>query len=88
MPTSIAYVSFLVRLWRPADDDSVHPSAGWHSEVEHIQTGERWDFETLQELLDFLRRQAEARQALTPTFDRQQGGGAPDGTPPGQSSKH
>ena len=26
----------------------------WHSEVEHVQTGERWAFDTLEELLAFL----------------------------------
>lgn len=59
MSTSIEYVSFLVRLWREVSGEGLDRSANWHSEVEHIQTGERWDFETLQELLDFLRCEAQ-----------------------------
>lgn len=59
MPRSIAYASFFVRVWRSVDGDLAHSSAGWHSEIEHIQTGERWGFERLQELLDFLRREAQ-----------------------------
>jgi hypothetical protein len=58
MSPSIQYASFLIRLWR---EESAHPVStpiDWHSEVEHIQTGERWEFETLEELLTFLRREA------------------------------
>ncbi|MFO7742631.1 MAG: hypothetical protein R6X31_10005 [Anaerolineae bacterium] len=59
MFTSIEYASFLIRLWRPAGGEASDPCAEWHSEVEHIQTGEHWDFETVEELLDFLRREAD-----------------------------
>jgi len=49
-------MSFLIRLWREAGAD---PSfADWHCEIEHIQTGQRWRFDTLDELLDFLHQQA------------------------------
>jgi hypothetical protein len=53
------YMSFLVRLWREPSQESAVPPAGWNSEVECIQTGQRWTYSTLDELLDFLRRQAE-----------------------------
>jgi len=57
--TSIEYASFLIRLWREADPMMHELTTDWNSEVEHIQTGRRWTFDTLDELLDFLRRQAE-----------------------------
>ena len=59
MSMPIEYASFLIRLWRERGLERQGPSAEWHSEVEHIQTGQRWSFDTLDELLDFLRRQAE-----------------------------
>jgi hypothetical protein len=71
------YVSFLIRLWREA---TLHQSASppelggteggqegapdWQGEVEHIQTGERWTFSTLDELLGFLRRQVKESGVL------------------------
>jgi len=36
----------------------------WQGEVEHIQTGERWTFGTLDELLGFLRRQVKDSEVL------------------------
>jgi hypothetical protein len=60
MPPSLQYASFLIRLWRHVGGDPLEPPAGWHSEAEHIQSGERWDFETLDQLLDFLRQETEA----------------------------
>ena len=38
--------------------------ADWHSEVEHIQSGQRWTFSTMDELLDFLRREAEEPEVV------------------------
>jgi len=38
---------------------SPEQATGWQGEVEHIQSGQRWTFSTLDELLGFLRRQAE-----------------------------
>ncbi len=56
MSISVEYASFLVRMWR---EDGPEPGGlqVWRSEVEHVQTGQRWTFETLEELLDFLRRE-------------------------------
>ena len=70
MPTSIEYASFLIRVWREATPPPSPPELGgtegrrveapdWCGEVEHIQTGERWTFSTLDELLGFLRWQTE-----------------------------
>lgn len=50
------YASFLIRMWRqtgPLDPD--HPT-DWQSEVEHIQSDQRWKFSTLEELLNFMRQ--------------------------------
>jgi hypothetical protein len=60
MPASIEYASFLIRLWREERADRSAVAADWQSEVEHIQTGERWTFDTLNELLTFLRQEAKA----------------------------
>ena len=58
MAPSIQYASFLIRLWREEGADLVERPVDWQSEVEHIQTGERWSFGTLDELLAFLRDEA------------------------------
>jgi len=60
MPTpNLEYTSFLIRLWRepPA---SLAPEAGdrdWLVQVEHIPSGERQYFTSLEELFDFIRAQ-------------------------------
>jgi len=59
MTTSETYVSFLVRMWRERSVDQPETTTGWQSEIEHIQTGRRYTFRTPDELLGFLRRQAE-----------------------------
>ena len=58
------YASFLVRLWREDDPQRPGRLGDWQGEVEHIQTGQRWTFTTLDELLGFLRRQAEEPGAV------------------------
>lgn len=45
------YVSFMVRLWC---DDQAQSEDCWHSELEHVQTGERWQFDDLEQSLHFL----------------------------------
>jgi hypothetical protein len=57
MSPTIHYASFLVRLWREESADLSQKSVMWESEVEHIQTGERWEFDTLDQMLAFLRRE-------------------------------
>jgi hypothetical protein len=64
MATPTKYASFLVRLWREGDPQLSAPTAGWQGEIEHIQSGQRWTFNTLDELLDFLHRQAEEPEML------------------------
>ena len=55
----IEYASFLIRLWREAGADTMVLLTDWCSEVEHIQTGQRWTFSTLAELFEFLRQELE-----------------------------
>ena len=65
MPQNIqfAYASYLIRLWRqtgPLNPD--HPG-DWQSEIEHIQSGQRWKFNTLDDLLVFLRQQPDTLES-------------------------
>lgn len=59
MTPVVQYASFLIRLWREESAERCEPASDWHSEIEHIQTGERWTFDTWEELLEFLRQEAE-----------------------------
>ncbi len=45
------YASFMVRLWR--DDEQPSP-VHWRSEVEHVQSGERWQFDDAAQSLHFV----------------------------------
>jgi len=51
----------LIRLWREVPE-SPEVAVDWRGEVEHIQSRRRWTFSALEELFDFLRRQAEEQQ--------------------------
>lgn len=53
-----SYMSFVVRLWCETSDSA------WRGEVEHIQTGYRWNFGSLPHLLDFLRLATETPYVL------------------------
>ncbi len=48
------YRSFLLRLWQEGEAET---SATWHGEVESIQTGRKWQFDSLELIIDFLRTQ-------------------------------
>jgi hypothetical protein len=53
--SSEQYLSLVIRIWwggREGQD----PSKAWRSEVEHIQSGERWNFSDPAELERFLGR--------------------------------
>jgi hypothetical protein len=54
------YISFLLRLWRAPEPQPPERPAAWQGEVEHIQSGRRSTFDSLDDLLDFLRRQVTA----------------------------
>ena len=53
------YMSFLVRLWREPGGETLALHADWRGEIECIQTGQRWTYLTLDELLGLLRQQAQ-----------------------------
>ena len=71
MAVPIEYASFLVRLWREAEVEAAAPAADWHGEVEHIQSGQHWSFSALEEVLDFLWRQAEDPGVLSSSVGEQ-----------------
>ncbi len=48
------YLSFLIRMWRATPLQKEKPL--WQCEVEHIQSGRRWRFGSLDELLSFLEK--------------------------------
>ncbi len=52
------YTSFLIRLWREQNPAQAGAAVGCCSEVEHIQSGQRWRFASLDEMLDFIQQQA------------------------------
>jgi hypothetical protein len=58
MPSPIEYASYLIRLWREKPQVVTLPAA-WQVEVEHIQSGQHWSFDTFEELISFLRLQTE-----------------------------
>jgi hypothetical protein len=52
----------MVRIWRLTNGGGEEEATSWLGEIEHLQSGEHWSFETLDELPELLRRQAEALQ--------------------------
>jgi len=66
MPQNIefAYASFLIRLWRQTNPAYGAGSRDWQSEVDHIQSGQRWKFTTVDDLLNFLRQSTEDSEVM------------------------
>lgn len=55
------YASFLLRLWRnDQQPQTAQPEPGWQGEAEHLQTRQRWTFDSLEEFLRLLYEQLEA----------------------------
>ncbi len=54
------YISFLIRLLREPTSELPEQAAGWQGEVEHIQSGQRWIFEGLDQLFASIQRQVES----------------------------
>lgn len=50
------YVSLLIRLWREEKEDMSITDSDWRSEVEYVQQGWRWQFDTLDELFNFIQQ--------------------------------
>lgn len=67
MTDTSTYLSFLIRLWREEGLEQPKATGAWDSEIEHIQSGRRWTFKTLNELLDFLRQYTEDPSVLPPS---------------------
>jgi hypothetical protein len=53
MTETVAYASFLLRLWR----DPRPGQSCWQGEIEHIQTRQHFAFDDLDVLVAFLRQQ-------------------------------
>ena len=66
------YASFLIRSWR---EDSEGDTFFWHSELESIQTGQKWQFTDLQTLCDFLqaRVRGESLEPGSPMHEEENG---------------
>jgi hypothetical protein len=56
MTAHLQYASYLIRLWRMSKQAGT--PAAWQSEIEHIQSGKRWNFQSLEELEAFLHQRA------------------------------
>jgi hypothetical protein len=53
------YASFIVRIWRRVNGAAKGDDCCWLGEIEHLQSGQRWRFDTLDEVPELLQRQAE-----------------------------
>jgi hypothetical protein len=63
------YASFIVRVWR--DQSGSEQQGRWCGEIEQIQSGVRWRFCTLAELLTFLQQRAlVSSSTLSPSADQ------------------
>jgi hypothetical protein len=51
-------------MWCERSQESAPPTEVWQGEVEHIQTSQRWTFDTLDELLALLHRRLEEADAI------------------------
>jgi len=60
MSPLIQYTSFIVRIWRCADQ----AASAWQGEIEHIQSSRGWTFNSLEALLAFLQQQVERTETL------------------------
>lgn len=58
------YASFLVRLWRKAGPPAGDDCANWQGEVEHIQSGRRWTFASISEMVALLCQPLHAGESL------------------------
>lgn len=52
MSAHLQYTSYLIRIWRLPDQTGI--PVEWQSEIQHIQSGKRWNFHNLEELEAFL----------------------------------
>jgi hypothetical protein len=50
------YASFLLRCWHETGATGEMIIPGWHVEIENIQSGDKYSFDHLEDLLVFLQR--------------------------------
>ncbi len=60
----IEYGSFLIRIWRTIGTDPADRESGWKSEMDHIQSGHSWSFNSIEELFAFLQEFSEVSENL------------------------
>lgn len=60
MPIPLVYASYLIRMWSVHGEGAAIHDSGWHAQVEHIQTGERWSYTSVDDMLCFLGARAKA----------------------------
>jgi len=70
MSKIIEYASFIIRIWRISGSQMNLESFEWQSEVEHIQSGNTWTFNSFEQLEAFIRQQFEHAELLV-RFDIQ-----------------
>jgi hypothetical protein len=71
MAPPTGYASFLIRLWHEQNLGQPGTAVDCCSEVEHIQSGQRWGFGSLDEMLDFLRQQVGGLEVSKQELDEQ-----------------
>lgn len=57
--SSLEYASFLIRMWREPENETLSPDVtrDWLAQVEHIPSGEKSYFTSLEDLFAFIRVQ-------------------------------
>jgi len=56
------YIAYLLRLWRPDNDDRL----SWRASIEHPHSGERKGFADLESMFLFLKEQLDATRKRDP----------------------
>jgi hypothetical protein len=51
-------------MWREPDQSQAAPTCDWRGAIEHIQSGRRWTFTTLDEMMDLWRQKLLGSQML------------------------
>ena len=57
MTIPVEVSSYLIRLWREIAPSA--PAPEWHCDIEHLQSGQHWSFETAAALLAFMAAQTQ-----------------------------
>jgi len=82
MASNLEYTSFLIRLWRepPASVELPAAEQGWLVQVEHIPSGEKEYFTSLEELFAFIRAQLPGSRINKGAKEQGKRGGKKPGT--------